>query len=53
MVLKAMREQGWLGKERVEIQIDHPLKTLGEHLVEVDLKKGLRAKLTVVLRQQP
>jgi len=53
MILKAMREQGWLGKERVEMKIGHPLKTLGEHLIEVDLKKGLKANLKVVLRSQP
>ena len=52
MILKGLRGVGWLGKERVEITLDHPLKTLGDHTVEVDLKKGIRAKLKVVLLPQ-
>ena len=51
-ILKALRDTGWLGKERVEIKLDHPLKELGEHYVEVDLNKGITAKLKVVLLPQ-
>ncbi len=51
-ILKALRDTGWLGKERVEIALDHPLKEMGEHSVAVDLKKGITANLTVVLREQ-
>lgn len=53
MILKAMREHGWVGKERVEIKLEHPLKSFGEHKVGVDLKKGIEAELTVILRPQP
>lgn len=52
MILKAMREHGWVGKERVEIKLEHPLKSLGEHKVKVDLKKGREAELTILLRPQ-
>ncbi len=52
MILRAMREHGWLGKERVDIELNHPIKQIGEHKVAVDLKKGIRATLTVVVRPQ-
>lgn len=50
MILKALREHAWLTKERVDVLLDHPLKELGEHKIPVDLKKGIRATLTVILR---
>ncbi|KKW46340.1 MAG: 50S ribosomal protein L9 [Candidatus Liptonbacteria bacterium RIFCSPLOWO2_01_FULL_56_20] len=53
MILKALREHRWLGKERAEVTLDHPLKTLGEHRVPVAFKKGIRAELIVVVRSQP
>ena len=49
-ILKALREQKLVGKERVEIALDHPLKTIGTHRVKVDLKKGIEATLGVVVR---
>ena len=52
-ILKAMRDHDWLGPERVEMQLEHPLKTLGEHRVPIDLKHDLQAVLTVMLRRQP
>ncbi|MBI4085913.1 MAG: 50S ribosomal protein L9 [Candidatus Liptonbacteria bacterium] len=51
-ISKALRDTGWLGKERVEIKIAHPLKELGEHYVNIDLKRGIAAKLKVVLLPQ-
>ena len=53
MILKAMREHGLLGKERAEIQLDRPIKSLGDHIVAVDLKKGISAKLKIIVRSQP
>lgn len=52
MILKGLRDANFVGKERVEIKLDHPLKELGEHFVDVDLKKGITAKLKVVLLPQ-
>ncbi len=52
MILKALRDQGFLGAERVDLHLDHPLKELGDHRVEIDLKHDLRASLTVTLRPQ-
>ena len=50
MILKALREHDLVGKEQVEIELAHPLKTLGEHQVTVDFKKGITAKLKVIVR---
>jgi large subunit ribosomal protein L9 len=48
-VLKALREHGLVTTERVYVHLDHPIKELGEHVVEVDLKKGISVKLKIVV----
>ena len=53
MILRAMREHRWMSKERADILLEHPLKTIGEHFVVVELKKGITAKLKLILRPQP
>jgi large subunit ribosomal protein L9 len=53
MILRAMREHKWLTKERVDILLEHPLKTLGEHTIPVDLKKGITARLKIMVRSLP
>ncbi|MCL5733719.1 MAG: 50S ribosomal protein L9 [Patescibacteria group bacterium] len=51
-ILNGLRDVDMLRKNRVEIKIDKPIKTLGEHDVEVDFKKGIVAKIKVMLEQQ-
>ncbi|RJP43089.1 50S ribosomal protein L9 [Candidatus Parcubacteria bacterium] len=51
-ILRALREHGLVGKERVDIALDRPLKEAGEYRISVDLKKGVRTEFTVVLRPQ-
>lgn len=53
MILKGLREHNLVTKERVEVHMTHPLKELGEHEVEVGLKKGIAAKLKVILQSPP
>ncbi|TSC81595.1 MAG: large subunit ribosomal protein L9 [Parcubacteria group bacterium Gr01-1014_20] len=53
MISRGLRDAGLVSKERVEVVLDHPIKELGEHLVWVDLKKGVRAKLRVVIERLP
>ncbi|MBI3588917.1 MAG: 50S ribosomal protein L9 [Candidatus Liptonbacteria bacterium] len=53
MILKGLREHGLVTKDRVEIKLSHPLKELGEHLVEVNFKKGIRAELKVIIERLP
>ena len=52
MILKGLRDTGLTRTERVEIKIERPLKELGEHKVEVYLKKGIKAELKVKLLEQ-
>ncbi len=53
MILKAMREHNLIGKERVEIELAHPLKAFGDYKIPVEFKKDIRATLTVSVRPQP
>ncbi len=46
-ILKALRDHGILTKERVDIDLKYPLKTPGDHVVPVDLKKDVAAKLKI------
>lgn len=52
MILKEIRNSGFITKERVDIELSRPLKELGDHKIKVDLKKGVTAELTVRLRKQ-
>ncbi len=48
-ILNGLRDAEMVRKYRVEAKVDRPLKTLGEHDVEIDFKKGVIAKIKVVL----
>jgi large subunit ribosomal protein L9 len=48
-LLKAMREHKLIGAERIDIDLKYPIKELGEHTVPIDLKKGVTAKLGVLV----
>jgi large subunit ribosomal protein L9 len=48
-ILKAMREHKLIGPERIDIDLKYPLKELGEFSVAIDLKKGVVAKLGVIV----
>ncbi len=50
MISKSLRENHLVTKERVDITLDHPLKSFGEHTVSLDLKKGVTAELKIVLK---
>lgn len=51
-ILKALRAHGLITTERPDIKLEHPLKVLGEHTIDVDLKKGITAKLKLILQKQ-
>lgn len=51
-IQKALRDADLVRKDRVEVELPHPLKELGEHKVLLYLKKGITAELTVVLQRQ-
>ncbi len=52
-ILKALRDANILNTERVDIALQQPIKTIGDHKVAVDLKHGVIAELTVRVRPQP
>jgi len=39
-ILSALRDQKLVGKERAEVVLEHPLKTLGEHKVVLRFPRG-------------
>jgi large subunit ribosomal protein L9 len=49
-ILKALREHKLIGAERVDIDLKYPIKEVGEYTVEIDLKKGVTAKLGVIVK---
>jgi len=51
MILSAIRDH-FATKDRVEIFLEHPIKKIGEQIVPVDLKKGIGAKLKIVVRAE-
>jgi len=51
-ILKALRDHKLVTTERIDIDLKYPLKTVGEHNVLLDLKKGVNAKLTIVIRAE-
>lgn len=48
-ILKALREHKLIGAERIDIDLKYPIKELGEYSVPIDLKKGVTAKLGVIV----
>jgi large subunit ribosomal protein L9 len=48
-ILKAMREHKLIGTERIDIDLKYPIKELGEYVVPIDLRKGVVAKLGVIV----
>lgn len=51
MILSAIRGH-FMTKDRVEINLEHPIKKIGEHMVPVNLKKGIEAKLKIIVQPQ-
>ncbi len=47
VIVSALREHKFIFTERIDVHMDHPIKTLGEHVVELDYKKGITGKLKV------
>lgn len=48
-ILRALREHKLIGAERVDIDLKYPIKELGEYTVPIGLKKGVTARLGIVV----
>lgn len=53
MILSGLRDAGLITKERIELDLSRPLKELGEHVVSIELRKGIKASLKVILQALP
>ena len=51
-ILKALRERHILTKERIEMELDRPIKEFGEYKIPVDLKKGITAVLKIKVEKE-
>ncbi|MEK7094015.1 MAG: 50S ribosomal protein L9 [Patescibacteria group bacterium] len=52
-ILSGLREAGFITDEVVEVLLPHPLKDIGEYILEVDLRRGVGATIIVILQRQP
>lgn len=52
MILKALREHDLVGRERVDVELEHPIKEIGNRFVTVDFKKGIKTNLKIIVRPQ-
>jgi large subunit ribosomal protein L9 len=53
LIEKTLRAKGLLGKEKIDIKLQYPLREFGESRVKISLKKGIEAELKIrVLPQQ-
>ena len=52
MILSAIRDNDFVTKERVNIKLDRPIKELGDHLIEVEFKKGIKTKLKIEIKPE-
>jgi large subunit ribosomal protein L9 len=50
-ISKALREHKLVLNERVDIDLKYPFKELGEYTVPIDLKKGVTAKLGIIIKK--
>ncbi len=46
-MIKTALQKGYTGSEQVQIRIDHPLKKVGEHTVEIDFGKNTKTTIIV------
>lgn len=51
-ILKALREHKLIGKERIDITVEHPIKEFGSYTIPVDLKKGITANLKIIVKAE-
>ena len=52
-VLSALRDRKIVGKERVEVELPHPLKSFGEHVVQLRFPRGAGVmEIKVIVRPE-
>ncbi|MBU6500967.1 MAG: 50S ribosomal protein L9 [Patescibacteria group bacterium] len=51
-ILKALRNTGITTNERVDIELAHPLKELGEHKIIIRFKNGAEGYIKILIRSE-
>ena len=51
-ILKALRERHIVTKERIEMDLDRPIKEFGDYKIPIDLKKGVTAVLKIKVTKE-
>lgn len=51
-ILSAMRDAGLITKERVEIELDRPIKEFGERTLKVRFRNGIEGELKIIVRPE-
>lgn len=52
-ILAALRSAGLITKERAELELARPIKSLGEHKIPVRFKNGASGEVKIIIRPQP
>ena len=51
-ISKALRDRQIITKERLEIDLDRPIKEFGEYTIPVEFKKGIAEKLKIQVNKE-
>ena len=51
-ILKALRDTGLVSKERVEVELERPLKEFGERKINIRFRNGVEGEIRVIVRPQ-
>lgn len=51
IILKGLRDSGLITSERVEIELIHPIKELGEYVVPLGFNKGVRGEIKLIIER--
>lgn len=51
-ILTALRDSGYVTKERVEIELARPLKELGEHKIAIHFKNGASGEIRIIVKPE-
>ncbi|MDP2598516.1 MAG: 50S ribosomal protein L9 [Candidatus Liptonbacteria bacterium] len=50
-ILAALRDTGLITKERVDIELERPIKELGEHKIKIRFKNGIEGEIKIVIKK--
>lgn len=53
VILKSLRDSGLITSERTEVKLDHPIKELGDYVVPIELNKGVRTEIKLIIERLP